>query len=234
VPARGARGQGRPALFAVANPSFGGAAVAQGSAVRGDLRFQPLPEAEQEVAELSGLYGRSNSRVLVGGDALEETVKREAGRFKVLHFATHAVLDDRSPLYSFMLLARRAGSDDEDGLLEMWEVLNMNLNADLVTLSACETARGSISAGEGMIGMSWAFFVAGSSSLIASQWQVDSASTSSMMVKLYSDLRNRPALPGSSATKAQALRRAALNLRRTKRYELPYYWAGFVLIGDPH
>jgi CHAT domain-containing protein/Tfp pilus assembly protein PilF len=232
--ARGARGPRRQTLFAVANPRVGGPAPAPETAVRGDLRFLPLPEAEHEVAELSGIYGRSNSRVIVGGDALEETVKREAGKFKVLHFATHAVLDDRSPLYSFMLLARRPGSDDEDGLLEMWEVLNMNLDADLVTLSACETARGSVSAGEGMIGMSWAFFVAGSSSLIASQWQVDSASTSSMMVKLYSDLRNQSAGSGSPATKAQALRRAALNLRRTKRYELPYYWAGFVLIGDPH
>lgn len=231
-----AREQRRPALFAVANPRLGGPAPTPTPAptVRGDLRFLPLPEAEHEVEELSGIYGRSNSRVIVGGEALEETVKREAGRFKVLHFATHAVLDDRSPLYSFMLLARRPGSSDEDGLLEAWEVLNMDLNADLVTLSACETARGSISAGEGMISMSWAFFVAGSSSLVASQWQVDSASTSSMMVKMYSDLRGHEAGPGSPASKALALRRAALNLRRTKRYELPYYWAGFVLIGDPH
>ena len=232
--ASGARGPRRQALFAVANPRGGGPALTQASAVRGDLRFQPLPDAEHEVAELSGIYGKSNSRVIVGGDALEETVKREAGKFKILHFATHAVLDDRSPLYSFMLLARRAESNDEDGLLETWEVLNMNLSADLVTLSACETARGSISAGEGMIGMSWAFFVAGSSSLIASQWQVDSASTSSMMVRMHSYLRNQKAGPDTPATKALALRRAALNLRRTRQYELPYYWAGFVLIGDPH
>lgn len=232
--ARGAQGARRPALFAVANPRVGGPALAQASAVRGDLRFLPLPDAEHEVAELSVIYGKTNSRVIVGGDALEETVKREAGKFKVLHFATHAVLDDRSPLYSFMLLARRAGSNDEDGLLEMWEVLNMNLDADLVTLSACETARGSISAGEGMIGMSWAFFVAGTSSLIASQWQVDSASTSSMMVKMHTELKIRKAGAGSPTTKALALRRAALSLRHTKRFELPYYWAGFVLIGDPH
>lgn len=235
---RGAQGPPRQALFAVANPRPGGPApaeaqVAQAQTLRGDLRFLPLPDAEHEVAELSGIYGKSNSRVIVGGNALEETVKREAGGFRVLHFATHAVLDDRSPLYSFMLLAKRAGSKDEDGLLEAWEVLNLELNADLVTLSACETARGSVSAGEGMIGMSWAFFVAGSSSLVASQWQVDSASTSSMMVRMYSELRGRGAGPDSPATKALALQRAALNLRRTKRYELPYYWAGFVLIGDP-
>lgn len=230
---RGARGQRRQAMFAVANPRVGSPTPAQAPTVRGDLRFPPLPDAEHEVAELSGIYGKSNSRIIVGGDALEETVKREAGKFNILHFATHAVLDDRSPLYSFMLLAKRAESNDEDGLLETWEVLNMDLDADLVTLSACETARGSISAGEGIIGMSWAFFVAGSSSLIASQWRVDSASTSSMMVKMHSDLRNQKAGPDSPATKALALRRAALSLRRTKRYELPYYWAGFVLIGDP-
>lgn len=231
--ARGATGPKRQALFAVANPRVGGPVLTQASSVRGDLRFAPLPEAEQEVAQLSGIYGKANSRVFVGGDALEETAKREAGKFRILHFATHAVIDDRSPLYSFMLLAKRAGSDDEDGLLEAWEVMDMNLNADLVTLSACETARGSVSAGEGMIGMSWAFFVAGSSSLVASQWQVDSASTSSMMVKMYSELKNQKAGTGSPATKAQALRRAALSLRHTSRYELPYYWAGFILIGAP-
>lgn len=232
--ADGVRAPRRQELFAVANPQLGAPAGVQAAVMRGELEFGPLPDAEREVAELGSIYGKSNSRVIVGGDALEETVKREAGKFEILHFATHAVLDDHSPLYSFLLLAKRAGSSDEDGLLEGWEVLNMNLNADLVTLSACETARGSVSAGEGIIGMSWAFFVAGSSSLIASQWQVDSASTSSLMVKMYSYLRSQKARPKSPATKALALQRAALNLRRTKQYELPYYWAGFVLIGDPN
>lgn len=229
-----ARPPRRQWLFAVANPRIGGPAAMQAVSMRGDLQFGPLPNAEHEVAELSGIYGKSNSRVIIGGDALEETVKREAGKFEILHFATHAMLDDHNPLYSFLLLAKRAGSSDEDGLLEAWEVMNMSLNADLVTLSACETARGSVSAGEGMIGMSWAFFVAGSSSLIASQWQVDSASTTSLMVKMYSYLRSQNGRHASSATKALALRHAALTLRRTKQYELPYYWAGFVLIGDPN
>ena len=117
-----------------------------------------LPEAEQEVIALRRLYG-SRSKVYVREAAREDLVKREAGKAKILHFATHGMLDNGSPMYSHLVLA--PGGTNEDGLLEAWELMQLDLKAELAVLSACETARGRIGAGEGMIGLSWAMFIAG-------------------------------------------------------------------------
>jgi CHAT domain-containing protein len=107
--------------------------------------------------------------------------------------------------------------------------MQLALHADLVVLSACQTARGRIGAGEGMIGMSWAFFVAGVPTMVASQWKVDSASTAKLMIDFHKRLRaegSRPALNNASA-----LQQSALNLMKDPRYRHPYFWAGFVMIG---
>ena len=88
------------------------------------------------------------------------------------------MIDNRDPLYSHLLLTKTDGDVENDGLLEAREIMNMRLNADLAVLSACETGNGKISVGEGVIGMSWAFFVAGTRSLVVSQLRVNSASTS--------------------------------------------------------
>ena len=105
--------------------------------------------------------------------------------------------------------------------------LRANLNADLVILSACETARGSIGSGEGIIGMSWAMFIAGTPTTVVSQWKVESTSTTELMLEFHRQL-----LTGKGITKAEALRRASLKLLKTQKYKHPSYWAGFVMIGD--
>jgi CHAT domain-containing protein len=128
-------------------------------------------------------------------------------------------------MYSHIVLSHPASESSEDGLLEAWEIMQMNLRADLVVLSACETALGRIGAGEGMIGLSWAFLVAGSKSLLVSQWKVESESTAQLMVSFYKNLRK-------GKTKAESLRLAAQALSRNPRYRHPFYWAGFVLIGE--
>ena len=128
------------------------------------------------------------------------------------------------------MLANSGESDKEDGLLEAREIMNLNLRADLVVLSACETARGRIGAGEGVIGMSWAFFVAGSRTTVVSQWEVDSASTAELMVGFFQRLKG--ATGKSGTTKSTALRLAALKLMKNPRYQHPYYWAGFVVVGN--
>jgi CHAT domain-containing protein len=103
-------------------------------------------------------------------------VKAEVGHNRILHFATHAVLDDQNPLYSYLVLA--PGSDqNEDGLLEAWELMQIDLRAELAVLSACDTGRGRVAYGEGLIGMTWSLFVAGVPTTVASQWQVPSDST---------------------------------------------------------
>ena len=198
--------------------------MAKGSLLRDD-DFVPLPGAEQEVNALGELYGRNRSKVLVGDKAAEEVIKNEAERYRLLHFATHAILDDRNPMYSRIILSRPKDKR-QDGMLEAWELMKLDLTAEMVVLSACQTARGRIGAGEGMIGMSWALFVAGSPSVVVSQWKVDSDRTMELMIEFHQNLVRR-----KSATKAEALRAAALKLQHGK-YNHPVYWAGFVLIGN--
>ncbi len=192
-------------------------------------RFGPLPEAEREVRTLARLYG-SKSEIFIGSEAREVVVKTEAPKFEVLHFATHGLLDNRNPMFSYLTLAQTAGDPNEDGLLEAREIINMDLHAKLAVLSACETARGWVGAGEGVIGMSWALFVAGVPTTVASQWNVDSKSTTDLMIDFHRRLTMRPAK--SKQSKAEALRQAELRLLRSERYRHPFYWAGFVMIGD--
>ena len=99
------------------------------------------------------------------------------------------------------------------------------MHADLAVLSACETGRGRPGAGEGVIGLSWAFFVAGCPTTVVSQWKVESASTTELMLAFHRNLR-------SGRSKALALQAAALKLLRESRYRHPFYWAGFVVVGD--
>src|SRR5262249_37478527 len=151
----------------------------------------------------------------------------EASRARIIHFATHGVLNDASPMYSYLALAQ--GDKNEDGLLEAWELMQLDLRADLVVLSACETARGHASAGEGMIGVGWGMFVAGAPATVVSQWKVESASTRELMLGFHRGLMAPSRKP---PPKAEALRHAALKLLEGEETNHPFYWAGFVLVGD--
>jgi CHAT domain-containing protein len=133
-------------------------------------------------------------------------------------------------LYSSIVLSLTE-NDKEDGLLEAWEVLRMDLQAELVVLSACETGRGRIGAGEGLIGFSWALFVAGCPTTVVSQWKVDSASTSELMLEFHKHLKSQTADTKTHLASAEALRQAALCLMQTNEYRHPFYWAGFVVVG---
>jgi CHAT domain-containing protein len=159
----------------------------------------------------------------VGADAREDVLKAEAGRHRILHLATHGILDDASPLNSYVLLSRGKGTE-EDGLLEAREIMGLDLRADLAVLSACETARGRFGAGEGVVGLSWALFVAGCQTAVVSQWKVASESTSDLMLEFHRRLR-------SGGPKDAALQRAALKLLADRRYRHPFYWAGFIVVG---
>ena len=220
-------------LLALGNPHLSG--QHRETTLRGvdsEIGFGPLPEAEKEVKTLARLYGTANSHVFIGAEAREAVVKTEAPKYEVLHFATHGLLDNRNPMFSYLILAQTAGDPNEDGLLEAREIINMDLHAKLAVLSACQTARGRVGAGEGVIGMSWALFVAGVPTTVASQWKVDSASTTSLMIDLHRRLTMRRANPKLKEAKAEALRQAALEMLRSERYRHPFYWAGFVMIGD--
>jgi CHAT domain-containing protein len=189
----------------------------------------PIPEAEREVRTIARLFGPGSSTVYIGAEALESRVKQEAPAYAIVHLATHGLIDDANPMYSRLLLARR-NDDREDGALEAREMLKLRLGAELVVLSACDTASGDIHAGEGLIGMTWTLFAAGCPSVIASEWRVGSATTAVLMENFYRTwLRARAG--GQPFAKAAALREARLALLHDPRYQHPYYWSPFILMG---
>ncbi len=110
--------------------------------------------------------------------------------------------------------------------------MQLDLKAELVVLSACETACGRFGAGEGMIGLTWALFVAGVPTTVVSQWQVEAASTRDLMVSFHRAMSIPPGTGKAKTTKTEALRQAALKLMRNPETSHPFYWAGFVLVGD--
>jgi CHAT domain-containing protein len=162
--------------------------------------------------------------VYTGREASESVVKDLAPQTPVLHFATHAVLDNTHPMFSRILLAADP-TGREDGLLEAWEIMDLRLDADLVVLSACDTARGKIGAGGGVVGMAWAFFAAGARTVVASQWNVSSSRSADLMVAFHRALR------AGRQTPAAALRTAKLDLMNRQSSAHPFYWAPFVLVG---
>jgi CHAT domain-containing protein len=212
----------RRMLVAFANPKQEGPAVAQMRALFRGARLGALPDAETEVRRIAEIYGRSRSDVFVGSEARESTFKRTAKSARIVHVATHGVIDDRAPLYSALLFA--AGGGGDDGLLEAREVLDLHLDADLVVLSACDSAGGKIGAGEGVVGLSWAFLVAGCQTLVVAQSPAESRATSRLMVEFHRQL-------SSGLSPAESLRRAQLALRKDPRFAHPFYWAPFVVIG---
>ncbi len=218
-------------LLAFANPALGKQTITRVKSVPMDEKLEPLPEAERQVNAIKQIYGAPNTKVYLGAEAREERAKAEAGSYRILHFATHGILNDSSPMYSQLLLAQAEADTREDGLLEAWEIMKLNLKADLVVLSACDTARGRVGAGEGMIGLSWAFFVAGSPTSVLSQWKVDAASTTELMMEFHRQLKAQMTNSVGSFSAARALREADLKLLRSERYRHPFYWAGFVVTG---
>ncbi len=217
-------------LLAFGNPLLGNETIERATLSLRDEKLTPLPEAEQEVKELGRLYSSARSRIYVGAEAREDRAKAESGKARILHFATHGTLNNAAPMYSHLVLA--PGDNNEDGLLEAWELMQMDLHADLAVLSACETARGRFGAGEGVIGLTWALFVAGAPSTVVSQWKVESASTRDLMLSFHRRTQTSLSATKSKATKAEALRQAALKLMKNPATRHPFYWAGFVLVGD--
>jgi CHAT domain-containing protein len=216
-------------VLVLANPQLTEGTVKMARAVQRGENLGPLPDAEAEARHIKALYGR-NATVLVGGEATESFVKRNAGRYRMIHLATHAVFDDTSPLHSYLVLA--AGkSAAEDGLLEAREIMNLDLATDLVVLSSCETGRGQVRGGDGLVGMSWALLVAGCPTAVVSQWKVGSAATEKLMTEFHRHLSRVPPNARRAAA-AHALRDAERTLLRLPEFRYPYDWSAFVVIGN--
>jgi len=190
-----------------------------------------LPDAQRQADALSALYGASRSRVFVGAAATEPRVRAAAAGATILHFATHGVVDGTNPMYSYLQLTRTGEVDAEtDGRLEAWEVVSLKLDAIVAVLAACDTARGKLGGGEGVVGLAWAFFAAGTPATVVSLWQLESGSATTLTLGFHQRLRT--GLLRGHGRVADSLRAAALELRRDPRYRHPFYWAGLVTIGD--
>ena len=211
-----------------------------------------LQFAEIEAKEIQTLYPQAS--IYLAKEATEEKAKTLSPQNDIIHFASHAELNENDPLSSAVLLAK---SDKEDGRLEVREIFGMDLKASLVVLSACETGLGKLSSGDELVGLTRAFIYAGTPSVVASLWKVEDSSTAQLMASFYRNLK--------TMSKVEALRQAQLELIRGqassdllarrgiggigKLGEVPegksqsqdsvsistahpYFWAPFILVGD--
>ncbi len=177
--------------------------------------LSPLPHAEKEAIIIASRY---ETQPFIGSQATEAKITQLMPNARIMHFATHGILD--APGIGSAIALTPSG--DKDGLLTAVEIFDMKLNAQLVVLSACETGRGPIT-GEGVIGLSRSLVAAGVESLIVSLWNVDDEATGELMVEFYNQW-------DKMGNKAQALRQAMLTTMKT--HPEPKYWAAFTLIGE--
>jgi CHAT domain-containing protein/Tfp pilus assembly protein PilF len=199
------------------------------SAVRRGYGFEPLPNTRQEVEKIASLYAPGAVKYL-GDRATEERAKSLGKEVRYIHFACHGLLDERFPLDSSLALTipEKLVEGQDNGLLQAWEIFEkVRIDADLVTLSACETGLGKEMGGEGLVGLTRAFQYAGARSVLASLWSVADESTAELMKRFYGYLK-------SGKSKDEAIRQAQLDLIKdpSARYSHPFHWAAFELIGD--
>jgi CHAT domain-containing protein/tetratricopeptide (TPR) repeat protein len=196
------------------------------------LGLPQLPGSRREAADVARRFPSGEVTMLTGVEAQAGTVRTMAAKSSIIHFATHGILDDTQPFDSYLALA--------DGKLTARDIYGLNLNADLVFLSACRSGMGKVT-GDGVLGLTRAFLYAGTRSVVATLWDVADEPTAKLVSSFYKNL-------GQNPDKAQALRSAQLSVLRQLRAgkmqvatrrgpltlpENPVFWASFVLIGEP-
>jgi len=187
--------------------------------------FSSLPFSKREVEEIGKLFAKSERTILVGEKASEEAIKKlPLIEYRLIHFACHGFLDERFPLRSALVLSLNA-QQEEDGYLQMREIYGLTMNADLVVLSACQTGNGILERAEGLMGLARPFFYAGARSVIASLWSINDKTTVIFMKEFYRNL-----VEGCAAGKALQL--AKIRMLKSA-WSHPFYWASFILNGDP-
>ena len=183
----------------------------------------PLDGANEESISISKqMSGQLRDKDL----ATEYRFKQEAGDYGIIHLATHSIINDKDPAYSKLLFSET--DDGEDDQLHAFELLNMELNAELVTLSACSTGFGKIEEGEGVMSLARAFSAAGVPSVVMSLWPASDEHTADLMERFYKNLKK-------GLGKNEALHKAKLSFLENADPlgAKPFHWSGFVLIGDP-
>ncbi|MDE2167208.1 MAG: CHAT domain-containing protein [Alphaproteobacteria bacterium] len=194
----------------------------------------PLPDTASEIEQVAHLFGAGPGDELLGAHATETALRAEPlDQFRVLYFATHGLLPGElscqsEPALALSPPAKPAKTRAEDGLLDASEIAGLRLNADLVVLSACNTAQEDQRfGGQALSGLAGAFFYAGARGVVASHWQVPSAATVALMVGMFRHMG-----PNMSGGAAEALRQSQLALIAQPATAHPFFWAAFTVIGD--
>jgi CHAT domain-containing protein len=190
-----------------------------------------LPRLAFSRQEADAIMAMTNAEK--GMEALDFQASREAaqskdlGQYRIVHFATHGLLDNQHPELSGLVLSLvdRQGKS-QDGFLDLEDVYNLTLPAELVVLSACETGLGKQIAGEGLVGLTRGFMYAGASRVVASLWKVDDVATAELIGRFYRGMLKEGLRP------AAALRQAQMEMQVQKRWADPYYWAAFTIQGE--
>ncbi len=186
--------------------------------------FSPLPYSGEEVKMVSKLIKKGQREIYTQEEAKEEKLKAIPLKdFKILHFATHGLLDENVSLRSALVLTQDE-DPKEDGFFQVREIYDIELDSDLVVLSACQTGKGELENGEGVSGLSRAFLYAGAQAVLASLWNINDRATAGFMGHFYRSLNQ-------GKNKDEALQSAKLEMLRSP-FGHPFYWAAFVVIGD--
>jgi CHAT domain-containing protein len=185
--------------------------------------LQNLPESREVVLSISRIVG-GDSKLLLGRDATETAFKAQPiSQYRVVHLAVHAIADFHYPDRSALVLA--ADNPPEDSLLQVREITRLHLNADLVTLSACQTGVGPTEGEAGVINLEQAFLMAGAKAVVASLWNVEDQSTTVLMEAFYRHLAEGEDI-------SMALTDAKRDFLKEHRGLSPSYWAAFVVVGE--
>jgi len=188
------------------------------------FEFSLLPYSEKEILEISNFFPKNKRDIYLGNDAREEVIKGISLKdYKIIHFACHGFLDEKFPFRSALVLSLD-DDPEEDGFLQVREIYTLRLNSDLIVLSACQTGKGRLERGEGILGLPRIFFCAGAKSVLTTLWKINDKSTSEFMAFFYRYL-------SQGKSKAQSLRLAKLKMMESS-YADPFFWAAFVLSGD--
>ena len=211
-------------ILALGDPDYAGASD---GATRLYFHGRPLSRLPATRAEATHI----GTTTLLGAAASEDGLRSaltERKRWRAVHFACHGLVDPERPTLSSLALSR-AGT--QDGFLTALEVLRMEIPSDLAVLSACETGKGKIVGGEGIVGLTRAFMHAGSPRVICSLWKVDDDATQALMTRFYELWNPKDGKPGLPT--AEALRKAQEFVRSQEKWKHPYFWAAWVLWGLP-
>jgi CHAT domain-containing protein len=192
------------------------------------MRIPRLQASREEADAIMSVTPWRSGFQAMGFEASRATVmKADLGNYRIVHFATHGLLNNEHPELSGIVLSLfdRTGQS-QDGFLRLHDIYNLKLPVDLVVLSACNTGLGKDVKGEGLIGLTRGFMYAGASSVVASLWKVDDEATAELMRLFYGYMLRDGLSP------AAALRKAQVTMSQQKRWQSPYYWAGFVIQGQ--